>query len=163
MLLDRRKEVSEGRGVGLKSGAAGKDAKRDGVNARAGMTRAGRGLVDSGLFEVYEAPADEGTDALAYMLREDAARIIVVCHTYMHRFLCKDCAETFTIAFCYLISVHCFHHLGYIQILYMEYVTYLSVCACEAGLKGADGSVQRIRTQREHRENRNRQLCTSLP
>ena len=46
------------------------------------MTRAGRGYVDSGLFEVYEAPADEGTDALAHILREDAAhRIIVICHT----------------------------------------------------------------------------------
>ena len=81
ILLDRRKEVFEGLGVGWKGGAAGKDAKRDGVNARAGMTRAGRGYVDSGLFGVYDAPADEGTDALAHILREDAARIIVICHT----------------------------------------------------------------------------------
>ena len=88
MLLDRRKEVFEGRGVGWKSSAAGRDAKRDGVNARAGMTRAGCGLVDSGLFEVHEAPVDEGTDALAHMLREDATRTIVICHTYS---TCIDC------------------------------------------------------------------------
>ncbi|KAH9960330.1 P-loop containing nucleoside triphosphate hydrolase protein [Russula compacta] len=34
MLLDRRKEVFEGRGVGWKSGAAGKGGKVDGANAR---------------------------------------------------------------------------------------------------------------------------------
>ena len=33
--------------------------------------------------------------------------------------------------------------------MYIEYVTYLSVCACEAAFQGADGAVQPIRTQRE--------------
>ncbi|KAH9970332.1 hypothetical protein BJV74DRAFT_954110 [Russula compacta] len=51
MLLDRRKEVFEGRGVGWKSGAASKDGKGDGINARAGMARAGRGNAESDLFE----------------------------------------------------------------------------------------------------------------
>ncbi|KAH9970340.1 SNF2 family N-terminal domain-containing protein [Russula compacta] len=73
MLLDRRKEVFEGRGVGWKSGAAAKDIKRDGANACAGTIPAGRGDAESGLFEVYEAPADEGNDALAHMLGEDLA------------------------------------------------------------------------------------------
>ncbi|KAH9975592.1 hypothetical protein BJV74DRAFT_862733 [Russula compacta] len=59
MLLDRRKEVFEGR------------AKGDGINARAGTARAGGGDADSGLFEVYEAPSDEGNDALAHILGED--------------------------------------------------------------------------------------------
>ncbi|KAH9971164.1 hypothetical protein BJV74DRAFT_954010 [Russula compacta] len=61
----------EGRGVGWKCGAAGKDAMSEGVNARGGMARAGRGDADNGLFEVCEAPADEGNDVLAHMLRED--------------------------------------------------------------------------------------------
>ena len=74
MLLDRRKEVFEGRGSGWKSGAAAKDAtKADGVTARAGTAHAGRDDAESGLFEVYEAPADEGNDALAYMLGDDLA------------------------------------------------------------------------------------------
>ncbi|KAH9954750.1 hypothetical protein BJV74DRAFT_874593 [Russula compacta] len=65
MLLDRRKEVF---GVGWKSGTAAKDDKGDCIDARAGTARAGRGDADSGLFKVYEAPADEGNDALAHML-----------------------------------------------------------------------------------------------
>ncbi|KAH9979634.1 hypothetical protein BJV74DRAFT_798291 [Russula compacta] len=73
VLLDRRKDVFECRGVGWKSCAAGKDGKGDGINARAGTARAGRGDADSGLFEVYEAPADEGNDALAHMLGGDLA------------------------------------------------------------------------------------------
>ena len=73
MLLDRRKEVFEGRGSGWKSGAVAKDAKADDVTARAGTDRAERGDAENGLFEVYEAPADEGNDALAHMLGEDLA------------------------------------------------------------------------------------------
>ena len=73
MLLDRRKEVFEGRGSGWKSGAAAKDAKADDVTTRAGMARAERGDAESGLFEVYEALADEGNDALAHLLGEDLA------------------------------------------------------------------------------------------
>ena len=77
MLLDRRKEVFEGRRVGWKSGKA---AKSGGVKAssssspsRASTASPRRGGADSGLFEVYEAPADEGNDALAHMLGEEAA------------------------------------------------------------------------------------------
>ena len=33
--------------------------------------------------------------------------------------------------------------------LYIEYVNYVSVCVCEVALQGTDGTVQRIRTQRE--------------
>ena len=89
MLLDRRKEVFEGRGVGWKSGASVKN--RGGVVAggRATPTAAAsaaavtaatataspgrRANVDrkSDLFEVYEAPKDEGNDALAHMLGEE--------------------------------------------------------------------------------------------
>ncbi|KAH9996177.1 hypothetical protein BJV74DRAFT_828699, partial [Russula compacta] len=84
MLLIRRKEVFEGRGVGRKSGAAGKDGKGD--NARAGIARAGRGDVDNCLFEVYEATADEGNDALAHTVCSE--------RTSLHEslsFLCEDC------------------------------------------------------------------------
>ena len=92
MLLDRRKEVFEGRGVGWKSGGAFASASasvknRNGVDRNAGATDAdadaamagpGSGrLADvdrgSGLFEVYEAPKDEGNDALAHMLGEEVA------------------------------------------------------------------------------------------
>ena len=80
MLLDRRKEVFEGRRVGWKSGAsarrgggsgagAGKDASSDEPAAAS----TGRGGAGDGLFEVYEAPVDEGNDALAHMLGEDVA------------------------------------------------------------------------------------------
>ncbi|KAI9439191.1 SNF2-family ATP dependent chromatin remodeling factor snf21 [Lactarius indigo] len=57
MLLDRRKEVFEGRGVGW----------------GAETPRRRRADADSGLFEVYEAPMDEGNDALAHMLGEDVS------------------------------------------------------------------------------------------
>jgi ATP-dependent DNA helicase len=77
MLLDRRKEVFEGRGVGWKSGRIAasilKGANGGDVGDRAAVAP-GRGDgadVDSGLFEVYEAPVDEGNDALAHMLGED--------------------------------------------------------------------------------------------
>lgn len=49
VLLDRRPEVFEGRGVGWTSGKA----------------------KDEGMFAVYEAPADEGNDALAMMMGEE--------------------------------------------------------------------------------------------
>ena len=80
MLLDRRKEVFEGRRVGWKSSGA---AKSGGRGAGAGKyttsdengptATAGRDCADSGLFEVYEVPVDEGNDALAHMLGEDIA------------------------------------------------------------------------------------------
>ncbi|KAH9953446.1 SNF2 family N-terminal domain-containing protein [Russula dissimulans] len=96
MLLDRRREVFEGRGVGWKSGAVvkGKDKDRNkaGSGARdaldvdvrtqvqaspdASPARNGADAdvdVEGGLFEVYDAPADEGNDALAHMLGEDVA------------------------------------------------------------------------------------------
>jgi ATP-dependent DNA helicase len=78
MLLDRRKEVFEGRGVGWKSGriagSTWKGVNGGDVGHRAAVTaRRGDADVDSGLFEVYEAPADEGNDALAHMLGEDIA------------------------------------------------------------------------------------------
>jgi ATP-dependent DNA helicase len=83
MLLDRRKEVFEGRGVGWKSGAS-KGAAAGGARVgdgdrRVNGTATRRGDADSdadddgGLFEVFEAPADEGNDALAHMLGEDTA------------------------------------------------------------------------------------------
>jgi len=72
VLLDRRKEVFEGRGVGWKSGASVKTGRGVvGDRALAATTSPRRGNVDSGLFEVYEAPKDEGNDALAHMLGED--------------------------------------------------------------------------------------------
>ncbi|KAI0251647.1 SNF2 family N-terminal domain-containing protein [Lactifluus subvellereus] len=88
MLLDRRKEVFEGRGVGWKSGrsiattttTANKSAEGvEGVDRAAAATTprqrssGGGADADGGLFEVYEAPADEGNDALAHMLGEDVA------------------------------------------------------------------------------------------
>ncbi|KAI9449289.1 SNF2-family ATP dependent chromatin remodeling factor snf21 [Lactarius psammicola] len=71
MLLDRRKEVFEGRGVGWKSGAAATKGRTS--NKGAETPRRRRADADGGLFEVYEAPADEGNDALAHMLGEDAS------------------------------------------------------------------------------------------
>lgn len=80
MLLDRRKEVFEGRRVGWKSGKA--VAKSGGAKASPSSSSPSRastvtprrsGGADSGLFEVYEAPADEGNDALAHMLGEEVA------------------------------------------------------------------------------------------
>ena len=80
MLLDRRKEVFEGRRVGWKSGKA--VAKSGGAKASSSSSSPSRastvtprrgGGADSGLFEVYEAPADEGNDALAHMLGEEVA------------------------------------------------------------------------------------------
>ena len=87
MLLDRRKEVFEGRGVGWKSGGAatamGDRATTTAATAAtataAAMAGRGRANVnigvgrESGLFEVYEAPKDEGNDALAHMLGEEVA------------------------------------------------------------------------------------------
>ena len=84
VLLDRRKEVFEGRGVGWKSGAASVKNRSDGVagdrattaatvataTASPGRANVGRG---SDLFEVYQAPKDEGNDALAHMLGEEVA------------------------------------------------------------------------------------------
>jgi ATP-dependent DNA helicase len=91
MLLDRRKEVFEGRGVGWKSGpsasasvknrsgggVAGDDraiAAPPAVAATAATASSGRANVGrrkSDLFEVYQAPKDEGNDALAHMLGEE--------------------------------------------------------------------------------------------
>ena len=71
MLLDRRKEVFEGRGVGWKSGK-GRAATSSSVYG-AETPRRHRADADGGLFEVYEAPVDEGNDALAHMLGEDDA------------------------------------------------------------------------------------------
>ena len=79
MLLDRRKEVFEGRGVGWKSGASVKNGGGGGGVGGAAPAPAGPAAgavpghdkVDSGLFEVYQAPKDEGNDALAHMLGED--------------------------------------------------------------------------------------------
>ena len=79
MLLDRRKEVFEGRRVGWKSGKAvaksgGAKASSSSPPSRASTVTPRRGGgADSGLFEVYEAPADEGNDALAHMLGEEVA------------------------------------------------------------------------------------------
>ena len=77
MLLDRRKEVFEGRGVGWKSGAAAakERATNSGAynNGRAETPRRRRADADGGVFEVYEAPVDEGNEALAHMLGEDAS------------------------------------------------------------------------------------------
>ncbi len=87
MLLDRRKEVFEGRGVGWKSGASVKNrsvvvagdratptnAPAAAATATATASPGRRANVDrkSDLFEVYEAPKDEGNDALAHMLGEE--------------------------------------------------------------------------------------------
>lgn len=78
MLLDRRKEVFEGRGVGWKSGAAAAKGRADkGANSGGGAETPRRHRyrtdADGGLFEVYEAPVDEGNDALAHMLGEETS------------------------------------------------------------------------------------------
>jgi ATP-dependent DNA helicase len=89
MLLDRRKEVFEGRGVGWKSGASVKNRSAVVPGDKATPTNAApavaataataspgrRANVDrkSDLFEVYQAPKDEGNDALAHMLGEEVA------------------------------------------------------------------------------------------
>ncbi|KAH9009313.1 SNF2-family ATP dependent chromatin remodeling factor snf21 [Lactarius hengduanensis] len=75
MLLDRRKEVFEGRGAGWKSGAAAaKGRANKGAHSLGAETpRRQRADANSGLFEVYDAPVDEGNDALAHMLGEDAS------------------------------------------------------------------------------------------
>ena len=80
ILLDRRKEVFEGRGVGWKSGTDVKNCSSDvGGDSRATTAamasparRANLGRAGD-LFEVYEAPKDEGNDALAHMLGEEVA------------------------------------------------------------------------------------------
>jgi ATP-dependent DNA helicase len=83
MLLDRRKEVFEGRGVGWKSGAPAASVKNRSGSGVAGdrataaaatATGASPGRrAKSDLFEVYDAPKDEGNDALAHMLGEEVA------------------------------------------------------------------------------------------
>jgi ATP-dependent DNA helicase len=75
MLLDRRKEFFEGRGVGWKSGAATAKGRANMGGANGGMEtpRRRRADADGGLFDVYEAPVDEGNDVLAHMLGEDAS------------------------------------------------------------------------------------------
>jgi len=75
MLLDRRREVVEGRRVGWKSSRRrGKGASSSGGARSASEEESPwRGDARDGLFEVYEAPADEGNDALAHMLGEDVA------------------------------------------------------------------------------------------
>jgi ATP-dependent DNA helicase len=74
-LLDRRKEVFEGRGVGWKSGVSvvksGGGGGVVGDRAPAATTTTPGNVDSSGLFEVYEVPKDEGNDALAHMLGEE--------------------------------------------------------------------------------------------
>ena len=72
MLLDRRKEVFEGRRVGWKSSkaAAKGSSSSSPSSSRASTASPRRG---AGLFEVYQAPVDEGNDALAHMLGEEVA------------------------------------------------------------------------------------------
>ena len=72
MLLDRRKEVFEGRRVGWKSSkaAAKGPSSSSPSSSRASTASPRRG---AGLFEVYQAPVDEGNDALAHMLGEEVA------------------------------------------------------------------------------------------
>jgi len=73
MLFDRRKEVFEGRRVGWKSGKAARSGVKGSSSSRASTVSPRRGGADGGLFEVYEAPGDEGNDALAHMLGEEIA------------------------------------------------------------------------------------------
>jgi len=75
-LLDRRrKEVFEGRRVGWKSGKATRSGVKNSSSTSSRVSTASlwRGAADGGLFEVYEAPTDEGNDALAHMLGEEVA------------------------------------------------------------------------------------------
>lgn len=70
-LLDRRKEVFEGRGAGWTSATAGGEkAGKSGKKAKKEDGEDGHGD-KKGLFEVYEAPKDEGNEALARMMAED--------------------------------------------------------------------------------------------
>lgn len=79
-LLDRRKEVFEGRGAGWTSatgngGASGEKAGKGG-KGKGGKKAKNEDGEDGkgdrkGLFEVYEAPKDEGNEALARMMAED--------------------------------------------------------------------------------------------
>lgn len=75
MLLDRRKEVFEGRRVGWKSGKAARSGAKasSSSSSRASTASPRRSRAEGGLFEVYEAPVDEGNDALAHMLGEEVA------------------------------------------------------------------------------------------
>lgn len=73
-LLDRRKEVFEGRGAGWTSATAG--AEKAGKGGKGGKKAKDEDGKDGegdrkGLFEVYEAPKDEGNEALARMMAED--------------------------------------------------------------------------------------------
>jgi len=77
MLLDRRREVVEGRRVGWKSSrrrrGKGASSPSDGARSASEEESPWRGDARDGLFEVYEAPVYEGNDALAHMLGEDVA------------------------------------------------------------------------------------------
>ncbi|KAA1473299.1 hypothetical protein DENSPDRAFT_866013 [Dentipellis sp. KUC8613] len=66
LLLDRRPEVFEGRGKGWTSAGVARDK-----DSKSGGKKAKRGAEDGAAFAVYEAPQDEGNDALAKMLGED--------------------------------------------------------------------------------------------
>ncbi|KAH9172408.1 hypothetical protein EDB89DRAFT_2242872 [Lactarius sanguifluus] len=74
ILLDRCKEVFEGRGVGWKGGTAAAKGRRadKGDDDGAETHRQCRTDGDGGLFEVYEALADEGNDTLEHMFGEGA-------------------------------------------------------------------------------------------
>lgn len=81
VLLDRSEEVFKGRGAGWTSAAAatgaseekakkggkGKKTKREDADEEGESESGDR----TGLFEVYEAPKDEGNEALARMMAED--------------------------------------------------------------------------------------------
>lgn len=83
VLLDRSEEVFKGRGAGWTSAAAAagageEKAKKGGKGKKAKREDAdeegegeGEGGDRTGLFEVYEAPKDEGNEALARMMAED--------------------------------------------------------------------------------------------
>lgn len=66
MLLDRRPEVFAGRGKGWTSTG---DVKVEG--SKDGMAVPAQAIGKKAAFAVYEAPADQGNDALAKMLGED--------------------------------------------------------------------------------------------
>lgn len=80
VLLDRRPEVFAERGLGWTSGGGGGGAAATGVGVvQAGTVggsadeRGGMGRGRKAAFAVYEAPVEEGNDALAKMLGEDEA------------------------------------------------------------------------------------------
>jgi len=66
-LLDRSPEVFEGRGAGWKEADLRREKKKD------KKSRAAReGTEEVGAFEVYDAPVDEGNDAIGRIFSEDA-------------------------------------------------------------------------------------------